>query len=342
MKKSQMSKTKIDWADMVWNPVTGCSKISEGCQNCYAERMSKRLQLMAPKKYSQGFSVKCHPEALQEPLKIKKPQRIFVCSMGDLFHDDVPFEFIAQVYGIMSICKQHTFIVLTKRPQKALEFYQWCEKRQQELYKEPADQNIYLEYLPGEIVGPYTEKYGDESPDEIPLNNVWLGVTAENQTRADERIPILLQIPATVRFVSIEPMLSEIDLQYLCFNGADGFGSLPDLDWVICGGETGPGARPMHPDWVRFLRDQCAAANVPLFFKQWGAWITVYDRDKDDPDWRNCPEDKGPNKRYLNLAGGHGFHGERVVFVNRVETKAAGRMLDGKEHREFPKNKEKQ
>lgn len=312
-----MSKTKIDWADMVWNPVTGCTKISEGCQNCYAERMTKRLQLMAPKKYSQGFSVKCHPEALQEPLKVKKPQRIFVCSMSDLFHDDVPADFILQVIAVAAKARQHTFIILTKRPARALQlFHNWG-------------------LIPDDFHG--MPPSGEEFP-----KNIWFGVTAENQARADERIPILLQIPATVRFVSIEPMLSEIDLQYLCFNGADGFGSLPGLDWVICGGETGPGARPMHPDWVRFLRDQCEASSVPFFFKQWGAWITVYDRDKDDPDWRNCPEDKGPNKRYLNLAGGHGFHGERVVFVNRVETKAAGHMLDGKEHREFPKNKEKQ
>lgn len=327
-----MSKTKIDWADMVWNPVTGCTKISEGCQNCYAERMSKRLQLMAPKKYSQGFAVKCHPEALQEPLKIKKPQRIFVCSMGDLFHDDVPFEFIAQVYGIMSICKQHTFIVLTKRPQRALEFYQWCEKRQQELYKEPADQNIYLEYLPGDIVGPYTEKYGDEFPDEIPLDNIWLGVTAENQARVDERIPILLQIPAAVRFISVEPMLGPIDLQNVevrknefepalqldCWETEE-WPDYKTLNWVICGGETGPGARPMHPDWVRSLRDQCAAANVPFFFKQWGEWF---------PDTKRC-----------FLAQSQIF-GNTAIF--KIGKKAAGHMLDGKEHREFPKNKEKQ
>lgn len=334
-----MNKTKIDWCDMVWNPVTGCTKISEGCNNCYAERMAKRLQLMCPKKYSQGFAVKCHPEALIEPLKIKKPQRIFVCSMGDLFHDDVPFEFIAQVYGVMSICKQHTFIVLTKRLGRAIEFYRWCEKRQQELYKCPADQNIYLEYLPGDIAGPYTANYGDEFPDEIPLDNVWLGVSAENQARADERIPILLQIPAAVRFVSVEPMLGSVDLQYACFSGADSLESLAGIDWVICGGETGPNARPMHPDWARSLRDQCKAASVPFFFKQWGEWLTTYDRDIDDPDWRECPRDKGEDGRYLNLASGHGFHGDRVVFVKRVGKKKAGHLLGGTEHRAFPEVK---
>jgi protein gp37 len=294
---------------------------------------------MAPKKYANGFNVTCHPAALDEPMKIKKPQRIFVCSMGDLFHENVPFEFIAQVYGVMSICKQHTFIVLTKRPDRALEFYQWCETRQQELYKCPADQNIYLEYLPGDIVGSYTEKHGDEFPDEIPLENVWFGVSAENQARADERIPILFQIPATVKFVSCEPMLGSIELQYTCFNGADSLESLAGIDWIICGGESGPDARPMHPDWARSLRDQCKSSAVPFFFKQWGEWLSIYDRDKDDPDWRECPKDKGETGRYLNLAGGHGFHGKRVVFVKRVGKKKAGNLLDGVEYREFPSAK---
>lgn len=302
-----MSKTKIDWADRVWNPVTGCSKISEGCQNCYAERMSKRLQLMAPKKYSQGFSVKCHPEALQEPLKIKKSQRIFVCSMSDLFHDEVPFEFIDSVFAVMALCPQHTFIVLTKRPQRMAEYYKRLGKHAS---KGPVSL-ASAEFAPE---GSFFWKLTDTG---WVLPNVWLGVTAENQARADERVPILLQIPAAVRFVSIEPMLSEVDLRYSCFNGADSFGSLPGLDWVICGGETGPGARPTHPDWVRSLRDQCAAANVPFFFKQWGEWF---------PDTKRC-----------FLAQSQIF-GNTAIF--KIGKKAAGHMLDGKEHREFPKKGE--
>lgn len=283
-----MSKTKIDWADMVWNPVTGCTPISEGCQHCYAERMAKRLQLMAPKKYSQGFAVKCHPEALSEPLKIKKPQRIFVCSMGDLFHDDVPDDFILKVLEVAEKAPQHTFIVLTKRPGRALQlFHNWG-------------------LVPDDFLG--VPPSGEAFP-----KNIWFGVTVENQTRADERISLLLEIPAAVRFVSVEPMLSAVDLAYLCFNGADSFGTLPGLDWIICGGETGPDARPMHPDWVRSLRDQCKAAEVPFFFKQWGEWF---------PD----------AKRY--------FHAQSQIFGNtaifKIGKKAAGHMLDGKEHREFP------
>lgn len=360
-----MSKTKIDWADMVWNPVTGCSKISEGCQNCYAERMTKRLQLMAPKKYSQGFAVKCHHEALQEPLKIKKSQRIFVCSMSDLFHNDVPFEFIDRVFAVMALCPQHTFIVLTKRPQRMAEY---CQRLGKHASKDPVSL-ASVEFAPE---GSFFWKLTDIG---WALPNVWLGVTAENQARADERIPILLQIPAAVRFVSIEPMLGPIDLGFdiatckCCFprwksrwirlnrhiradfplaliegngqsqaspglyraesnkHGAlhiNGLGVRPSEatalaapDWIICGGETGPGARPMHPDWVRSLRDQCAAANVPFFFKQWGEWF---------PDTKRC-----------FLAQSQIF-GNTAIF--KIGKKAAGHMLDGKEHRSFPKKGE--
>ena len=325
-----MTKTKIEWADAVWNPVTGCTKISEGCDNCYAAKMVNRLQKIpaTQKKYQNGFKVTCHENELAKPLSWEKDRKIFVCSMGDLFHDDVPFEFIAQIYGIMSMCPQHTFMVLTKRPDRALKFYQWCEEKEQELYKCPADQNIYLEYLPLEIIGPYTEQFGDSFPEEIPLDNIWLGVTAENQARADERIPILLQIPAAVRFVSVEPMLSPVDFDKIppqnlgewagfniksgaCFGGA--YENEKGLHWVICGGESGPNARPIHPDWVRSLKDQCRAAKVPFFFKQWGEWF---------PD----------NKRY--------FHARSMIFgdsaVFKIGKKAAGRELDGKEYLEFP------
>lgn len=326
-----MTKTKIEWADAVWNPVTGCTKISEGCDNCYAEKMVDRLQKIpaTQNKYQNGFKVTCHKNELAKPLSWKKRRKIFVCSMGDLFHDDVPFKFIAQIYGIMSMCPQHTFMLLTKRPDRALKFYQWCEEKEQELYKCPADQNIYLEYLPGEIVGPYTEKYGDNFPDEIPLNNIWLGVTAENQARADERIPILLQIPAAVRFVSVEPMLGPLTIRSWCpvcraflidsMSPTCGtcHSSTFHVDWVICGGESGPNARPMHPDWVKSLRNQCKAANVPFFFKQWGEWK---------------PISVGENVPQFAFVKGPGHDGA----VWRVGKKAAGRELDGKEYLQFP------
>jgi len=191
-----------------------------------------------------------------------------------------------------------------------------------------------------------------------PLSNVWLGVTAENQEQADKRIPILLQTPAAVRYVSVEPMLGPVDLdsyyqQWQCpecgtWESDDrycttcsidrwDFGELDKtgIDWIVCGGESGPGARPCHPDWARSLRDQCQAAGVPFFFKQWGQWYPFYDRDIDDPDWRNVPEEEVGICR-LNLAGGHGFHGDRVVYFKRVGKKKAGRLLDGRTWDEMP------
>lgn len=254
-----MPKTKIEWTEYSWNPVTGCTPISEGCQNCYAKRMANRLRGRCGYPADEPFRVTLHPEKLDEPLKWEKPRRVFVCSMGDLFHEDVPDEFIEKVFDVMATVSRHTFIVLTKRPRRLLEFVKW-----------------------------QTHETGEGYLNE---GNVWLGVTAENQQRADERIPILLQIPAAVRFVSVEPMLGPVDLSkwlggtwycetcecivdpefvpfseihYPCENYLD---FIPGIDWVICGGETGPGARPMHPDWVRSLKDQCQEAGVPFFLK---------------------------------------------------------------------------
>ena len=258
--------TKIEWTDETWNPVTGCTPISEGCANCYAKRMAKRLQAMGQKKYRNAFEVTCHPDTLEEPLHWKKPRNIFVCSMSDLFHESVPFEFVRRVFQIIDKCQQHTFQILTKRPEMMLKFY-----------------NTSIDgiswHLPRKA---YT-----------PLSNLWIGVTAENQLTADERIPLLLQCPAAVRFVSIEPMLGPVDVErYLrscrdcgnagseamCLNrpgsgndlcrACDKGGEGPSLDWVIVGGESGPGARPMELDWARKIRDDCQEAGVNFFMKQ--------------------------------------------------------------------------
>ena len=236
-----MAKTRIEWAEVVWNPVSGCTPISEGCQNCYAKRMATRLKGRYGYPEDEPFKVTLHPEKLKEPLKWKKPRRVFVCSMGDLFHEQVPDEYIAKVWEVMNNASQHTFLVLTKRPQRMKDFLARLGWYTHDREVNPAEAVL-------DEGGKYT------------LKNVWLGVTAENQQRADERIPILLQIPAAVRFVSIEPMLGPV--------------VIPEEwpDWVICGGETGPGARPIHPDWVRSLRDQCQAAGTPFFFKSWGEW----------------------------------------------------------------------
>ena len=241
-----MSTSKIGWTDATWNPVTGCTPCSEGCAHCYAARMAKRLAGRFGYPEGDGFAVAVHPgDRFTAPLRWSKPRRVFVCSMGDLFHEDVPYEAIAAVWDVMGDCPQHQFQVLTKRPARMLEIVR----------------ALNLSAAP----------------------HVWLGVTAENQQRADERIPLLLQMPDAVRFVSVEPMLGPVDLaayvgRYHCGGCVGDPGGDPDcpghddlLDWVICGAETGPGARPMATGWATDLEDQCNAAGVPFFFKQWGS-----------------------------------------------------------------------
>ena len=270
-----MSKSKIEWTDRTWNPVTGCTKISPGCQNCYAERMSKRLAGRAGYPEDNPFRVTFHHDRLNEPLKWNKPSRIFICSMGDLFHDSVSDEQIDLVFAVMAMAKQHTFLLLTKRAERMAAYINKHDRLEQ------IRKMTWVAY-PG-----YT--YLNTPVPYWPMPNVWLGVTAENQEQADKRIPILLQTPAEVRFVSVEPMLAQVDLESIPFdrytkmNVLQGCGittrpgtmgqSIPNiysnkLDWVICGGESGPGARPMHPDWARSLRDQCKFAGVPFFLKQ--------------------------------------------------------------------------
>jgi protein gp37 len=213
-----MSETRIEWTDTTWNPVTGCTKTSSGCRNCYAERMAARLQAMGQPNYRNGFAVTCHPHMLDYPLHLKQPRNIFVNSMSDLFHEDVPEDFIRQVFEVMVTAPRHRFQVLTKRA-------------------------VRLAALAPRLPWP---------------DNVWMGVTVENAACID-RIRNLKNTPAKVRFLSLEPLLSA--LPNLPLSG---------IDWVIVGGESGHGARPMHPAWVEDLHRQCAAAGVPFFFKQWG------------------------------------------------------------------------
>lgn len=339
-----MGQTRIEWADAVWNPITGCTPISEGCQNCYAKRMATRLRGRCGYPEDEPFRVTLHPERLEEPLKWKKPRRIFVCSMGDLFHPEVPDQFIAMVFGTMRYASHHTFMVLTKRPERMAAWFSQIWELPGEGYK-----RFGHERRPGGIEG-----YIVAEADRWPLPNVWIGVTAENQQRADERIPILLQIPAAVRFVSVEPMLGPLDLSkwlycYVCANEGryynpvfDSFedcpvceGDRPMLDWVICGGETGPGARPMHPDWVRSLRDQCQEAGVPFFLKQLGEWAEI--------EADAIPRKGKPMCILLNSDGrSRGIEdapfAEEIgtVVMCRVGKKLAGRLLDGRAWDEMP------
>jgi len=334
--------SRIEWTDATWSPVTGCAPISEGCQNCYAKRMSKRIAGRCGYPADEPFRVTLHPERLEEPLKWKKPRRVFVCSMGDLFHEQVPDEYITKVWEIMNNASHHTFLVLTKRPQRMKDFL--------------ARLGWYIHDRDGYPMEAVLDEGG-----KYTLKNVWLGVTAENQQRTDERIPILLQIPAAVRFVSVEPMLGPVDLTNIKFdrwttsNVLEGCGvktgpgyvgqSIPNfhcekIDWVICGGETGPGARPIHPDWVRSLRDQCQDSGVPFFFKQWGTWKPV-----EQVEHGLLPDDEHRSRSHMVIdlkgedwtgAGGYKFAQPGWHFERTGKKKKAGRLLDGEIWDEMP------
>lgn len=243
--------TRIEWTDVTWNPTTGCSHASPGCDHCYAERMSHRLAGMAGKagaKYT-GVTVatpyggkfngvlRTHVDALLLPLTWQKPRQVFVNSMSDLFHPAVPRAFIAQVFAVMALCPQHIFQVLTKRPERMAHTLR--------------SSGVYQTFR---------ERVSDTP---WPLPNVWLGASVEDQERAAQRVPHLLTVPAAVRFLSVEPMLGPINLRpWLAAESA--------LHWVILGGESGPGARPMEQAWAEDLVAQCRAAQVPVFVKQLG------------------------------------------------------------------------
>ena len=297
-----MGKTFIEWAHSVWNPITGCTKVSEGCRNCYAERMAKRLKGRFGYPAEDPFRVTLHHDKLDKPLQWKKPRRIFVCSMGDLFHKDVSFDNILRLLLVIRSTPRHTYIILTKRPERMkLFFNEWFSGAEA-----LADCSLKIKGIP---------------------KNIWLGVSVEDQKTADERIPILLQIPAAVRFVSIEPMLGPVDIvNQVAFRKFQewlkGNTQYP-LDWIICGGESGPGARPMHPDWVRSIRDQCKEARVKFFFKQWGKWIPEF-------QWSKIP---------LNLKGKKTVRLGNIGFWG-VGKKQAGRLMDGKLHDEYPEGEQ--
>ena len=311
-----MNRTKIEWAEAVWNPVTGCTPVSEGCRNCYARRMARRLAgrcgypavLRPPAGADEPFRVMLHEDRLVEPLRWRKPRRVFVCSMGDLFHEAVPWEAINKVWTVAHVCA-HKFLFLTKRPARMLEFFR--------------DQHHSWAAMTG--------------PD-VPPSNCWLGVSVEDQASADERIPLLLQTPAAIRFVSVEPMLGPVNIKgYL--DGSIRWSirtNATRLDWVIGGGETGLGARPMHIDWVRSLRDQCAAAHVPFFFKQWGEWQPVHGTGRTTGD----EEEEVRPFRWLAVGGTARDSGcPPDALMLRVGRKRAGRELDGRTWDEFPKDK---
>ncbi|PCJ57330.1 MAG: hypothetical protein COA65_09735 [Rhodospirillaceae bacterium] len=291
-----MAKSKIEWTDETWNPVTGCDKVSRGCKKCYAGQLAEtRLKHTAP--YKDGFfgNVIMHYSRLSQPLKWTKPRMIFVDSMGDLFHEKVPFHFIDDVFYVMSKASRHTFQILTKRPERALEWSMGAQRRQSKFHRS------YRNW---------------------PLSNVWMGTSCEDQKSYDQQAEVLIQVPAAVRFLSLEPLVGPIKLKRrFVFNkyGYYFLGSLPEdgIHQVIVGGESGHKAVPMHPDWARSIRDECREFNIPFFFKQWGQWA--------------------PNDHEALEAGRRHQRLDEYNFACMIGKKKAGRMLDGIEHNGYPK-----
>lgn len=278
------AKSTIEWTDATWNPVTGCTKVSQGCKNCYAETWANRKMGEFSKDKNRGFTdIICHGDKLNIPSKWQKPKRIFVNSMSDLFHEEVPFGFIDKVFQVIEKCERHTFQILTKRPERMQEFFRKAPWR---------------------------------------LKNVWLGVSVEDQKTADKRIPILLQVPAVVRWISAEPLLGEIDLNAFLGvpqNEKDFFRDLIKLDWVVVGGESGSKARPINYFWVKRILHSCIATNVPFFFKQWGQWVDPTQIPDYDYHIKYAEKIEMNNRNYYKLG--------KSVSKN---------FIDGKQYLEMP------
>lgn len=329
-------RSGIEWCDATWNPISGCTKVSAGCARCYAERVFPRAYpdcLCGHMRFAHdenGFCRQCecdgfarrqfpdvrfHEDRLEQPLHWRKPRRVFVNSMSDLFHENVTDEQIAAVFSVMALSQQHTFQILTKRHERLYAYMNWLTRN------------------PDALLG-LMEDMGHPASFSLPLPNVWLGVSCEDQKTADERIPLLLQTPAAVRFVSAEPLLGPIDFSsvgdgrgyhYNALIKGPPFGHFEHdarLDWVIVGGESGPGARPIYIAWVRSIVRQCRAASVPVFFKQAGA--NVLDRNDagfDAPwnDGRGWPVNADGSDRGTIELDPQGYQGApvRVVLKDR-------------------------
>lgn len=398
----------IEWTDATWNPITGCTLVSDGCRHCYAAELATTRLRNHPsraglaRKNAAGEAkftgeVRINKQWLDQPLRWKRPRRIFVCAHSDLFHEAVPDGWIDQVFAVMALAPQHTFQVLTKRPARAQEyltadggFGPWgrVEHHARHMAHIPAGKTLAT--------------YGGSN-----LPHIWLGTSVEDQAAADARIPHLLAAPAAIRFLSAEPLLGPLSLEpwlawpdggcelpdgryfgcascdgeapgckcprdrayYTCDEGPRDATGCPEwvhaeritLDWVIVGGESGRGARPMHPDWARSLRDQCAAASVPFLFKQWGSWAPISELGESDDLYHPAPERHPEASRRCRVANlvmhasgstfdrvpGGAYHGcttagafaagAKAMLMFEVGKARAGRLLDGREHNGFPR-----
>ncbi|MEP9389615.1 phage Gp37/Gp68 family protein [Mesorhizobium sp. KR9-304] len=373
--------TTIEWTHRpgaggeTWNPLAGCTILTPGCTNCYAMKMAARIEAInaaaGRETHYAGTTRKVKGKAiwtgkvalapehiLTAPLRWKSPRTVFVNSMSDLFHEDVPDEWIDRVFAVMALCPQHTFQVLTKRSARMRAYLSAARAHPVGL----AALELTLASMtrdPNSKVGEGIVLQGDIAHLQVwPLSNAWLGVSAEDQRRADERIPDLLATPAAIRFVSAEPLLGPIDFGFGVHHHPDNVDS-PELqtlvrtarshlaqesgtailDWVIVGGESGQGARPMHPAWALSIRDQCAAAGVPFFFKQWGEHLGGYGNDHGDGVWFTPSSDEREG-RWLRTTDSFDWFDPLEApdgpMHLRTGKKRAGRLLDGVEHNSFP------
>lgn len=332
--------TKIEWAHHTFNPWEGCQKVGAGCDHCYAETRNARFaggQAInwgpgAPRRRTSEANWRLPLKWNAEAARLGIRYRVFCASLADVFDNAVNPSWRADLFDLIEKTPNLDWLLLTKR----------------------------IGNVPSMMIDAARHLFWMDHLDSVRvLPNVWLGATIVNQAEADREIPKLLAVPAARRFLSMEPLLGPVDLTRLptdtcaseccgmqrldCLTGRDVcdlseqvFDDGPRIDWVIVGGESGPGARPMHPDWARSLRDQCETAGVPFLFKQWGEHDLSYDRDRDDPDYRRCDVVARQPGRWINLAGGHGFNGERVHYAHKVGKKNAGRLLDGRTWDEVP------
>lgn len=360
--------SKIEWTDATWNPITGCTLVSEGCRHCYAAQLAAtrlrnhpsrvglaRINANGEAKFT--GEVRLNEQWLDQPLRWRRPRRIFVCAHGDLFHEAVQDEWIDKVFAIMALAPHHTFQVLTKRPERLREYLSDCRPL---MIARAIGKLFVFGDLPKSSIRDDNFPWDVNSPEDDPnlahwpLSNVWLGTSVEDQATADVRIPHLIDTPAAVRFVSAEPLLGPVDLTawlYIVTHEDDALLDIADktgrepptlpahapqdtdpaqiasprLDWVIAGGESGRRARPMHPDWVRKIRDDCADADVPFLFKQWGEW------EPNDTGHALSGRPITPHSRRFDSATF--TDGQRL---NRVGKPRAGRVLDGTTHNAMP------
>lgn len=352
-------KTGISWTEATWNPTVGCTIVSPGCTNCYAMAMAARLAAMggpAGAKYRHltaesktgpvwNGDFRVDYASLDQPLRWRRPRMVFVNSMSDVFHEGATDSELDILFGIMLAANHHTYQVLTKRADRMKAWVDGLLDRTRHQYTVPAlisrAANLLAQRGHERPAGDLWSAANRLARTRWPAPHIWLGVSTEDQKRADERVPLLTATQAAVRFVSAEPLLGGID--FGAINTADGLApALAYLDWIIVGGESASTKsmtpRPMHLDWARSIRDQCRRSGTHFFFKQHGHFRQVADLDVDDPHGRRCDtiRTSNPTGRWLNLAGGHGFHGDRVVYIVPVGKKAAGDLLDGVQHHEFP------